>query len=1288
MERVAKVPVWILFPGLDPYLWSEIVLSKIASKIGKPLFADPATTNKEKLSFARVLVEIDVSSEFVDTVVINTPFLGQISQKVVYEWVPFYCTGCGKMGHKIATCKWNKPSETASQSTKPVLATVPPETDPIVVEEQLNEVTQSYDADPFLDGAFTEVPGEDLQETAEISSFLNGEILEAVDIISETDLVLGATSEGVKIGMASILENVDSGCSLLGQRSPVGMPSSSDPSSELHSGCAVLDETRVKEHKASKIIKKKFSNWHVIIHFKVNHHESCSTFHLSIVYGCNDPLDRHRLWTSLVAGSTAEPWLVLGDFNVVRTPSEKLSNTPPVLQDMLDFNDCLASCNLDDLTCIRVDMTWTNKQDSGTRVWSKLDRVLANPGFISSFPNAFGHFQESGISDHSLVLVHVSYEKKVAKRFSFLNSWAGHPDYLQTVKAAWETPLQGSPMYCFFQKLKSVKHALIHFHKQHLSNISQRVQSAKDALVECQHSLVSNPYSDSLIQEERLLIAEYTKLKEHELSILSQRAKIRDIQDPDCSSKYFFAKISERTHQQVIGGIHDHHGKLHMGFSSVSAAFNQYYQDLLGHSSTTIPLDTDFISSGAVINSSDSHSLVREISPAEIRDALFSMDSNSSPGIDGFSAGMSKQANSTVISLIPKKAIPNAVTDYRPISCCTVFYKTVSKILANRLQSILPSIVGAEQAAFIKGRSIFENIMLSQTLVKGYNRAHISPRCMIKVDIRKAFDSLQWSFIANMLSGLGFPQQFIDWVLGCIQTPWGDVPSVAAVNNTLSLFAELSGLHANIEKTNMYFGGVHPDVKEAMLAATGFSDGQFLFRYLGVPLSTSRISVAMFDSLILKIKHSIQHWSSNFLTYAGKVQLINSIIFGMETFWCSCTLLPQEILQRINKLCKDFFWGIMPDGRRMMFKKWKDICLPWDAGGFNIKDLSTWNAALQCRWIYLLAHTTEGSWVSWHQSYILQHQSIWFIQSQDSFSSSLKGILAVRDRLVALAGSITTASSLIKSWYSHGKFHVTAAYSYLREIGNKVGQLQSRGFYVVNRCSLCEIALEDHAHLFFNCSFSKDVWHQLLQWMGMHRAGSCLLTELEHAKIWEYTQLEDGLGWANKYRDFLGLSRDETRAFVDGERVNLLAIAQKFGCAVDPLIPMAFRRRAFGLIMLHLYAFEWHIEVQTCYNKAKFIQIVEHMEQHRSPAWPCERLELVDPPKVPDTYEVRSFISRHRRFATGKKEPFWRQRLSANAGLHVRWALPWLRLTVVTGLSETDRTRHLTLLGLERSTHI
>ncbi|XP_074298706.1 uncharacterized protein LOC141629630 [Silene latifolia] len=309
---------------------------------------------------------------------------------------------------------------------------------------------------------------------------------------------------------------------------------------------------------------------------------------------------------------------------------------------MLDFNDCLATCHLDDLTCIGYDMTLTNKQDPLSRVWSKLDRVLANPCWITLFPNSFAHFQEPGLSDHSPVLVHVSQDKKVVKRFSFMNCWVDHPDYIQTVKDAWISPKKGSPMYYFFEKLKSVNHALTHFHKQHLSNISHRVQSAKIALVECQKNLASNPFSTALIQEERHLIASYSKLREHEFSILSQRAKIKDIQDSDCSSKYFFAKISERTHQQVIGAINDKHGHLHMGFLPVSKAFQDYYQDLLGQSSPVTALDTAFISAGVVVTPSDSLLLTREITPTKIRDALFSMDSNSSLGIDGFSAGFFK----------------------------------------------------------------------------------------------------------------------------------------------------------------------------------------------------------------------------------------------------------------------------------------------------------------------------------------------------------------------------------------------------------------------------------------------------------------------------------------------------------------------------------------------------------------------------------------------------------------------------------------------------------------------
>ncbi|XP_074313958.1 uncharacterized protein LOC141649160 [Silene latifolia] len=148
----------------------------------------------------------------------------------------------------------------------------------------------------------------------------------------------------------------------------------------------------------------------------------------------------------------------------------------------------------------------------------------------------------------SPVIVQVSKDKKIHKRFSFLNSWMDHHDYLAIITAALKTDKQGSPMFSFFDKLKSVKKALYVLHKTDFANISLRFKQAKASLVDCQARLLQEPLSATLIQEEKSKLLDYTTLKDTELNILSQRAKTKHIQGAGCCSKYFFAKISERRH--------------------------------------------------------------------------------------------------------------------------------------------------------------------------------------------------------------------------------------------------------------------------------------------------------------------------------------------------------------------------------------------------------------------------------------------------------------------------------------------------------------------------------------------------------------------------------------------------------------------------------------------------------------------------------------------------------------------------------------------------------------------
>ncbi|KAL9242080.1 hypothetical protein vseg_016116 [Gypsophila vaccaria] len=416
------------------------------------------------------------------------------------------------------------------------------------------------------------------------------------------------------------------------------------------------------------------------------------------------------------------------------------------------------------------------------------------------------------------------------------------------------------------------------------------------------------------------------------------------------------------------------------GQAAVASAFLDYYSHLLDSSSSV----THFPSiPGPSIASDIALGLTQQFSALEIKVALFSIDRNKSPGPDGFTSGfyqdtwpivgsdlckavqsffssgkMLKQVNSTLLTLVPKGPHASSVLDYRPIACCNTIYKVISKCLVARLQNVLPSIVGMEQAAFIKGRDIFDNIHMACELARKYNRKGIFPRAMFKVDIRKAFDSVNWVFLKDALLYYGFPPIFTNWIMQCVSTahfslningqmrgyfpgrrglrqgdplsPYlfvlcieflsrmlrllpcggynfhpkckriglshlvfaddlliflkGDAQSAKAVADCLQHFANYSGLVVNPHKTNAYFGGINDVEQHHILTLTGFALGALPFKYLGLPLHASRLTAPLFQELVATIKSRLQHWSNHWLSYSGRVQLLNSVIMGIQTF--------------------------------------------------------------------------------------------------------------------------------------------------------------------------------------------------------------------------------------------------------------------------------------------------------------------------------------------------------------------------------------------------------------------
>ncbi|CAN1141794.1 Transposon TX1 uncharacterized 149 kDa protein [Linum perenne] len=98
--------------------------------------------------------------------------------------------------------------------------------------------------------------------------------------------------------------------------------------------------------------------------------------------------------------------------------------------------------------------------------------------------------------------------------------------------------------------------------------------------------------------------------------------------------------------------------------------------------------------------------------------------------------------NSLFLALIPKKMNASEMKDFRPISCCNVIYKLISKVIANRMKRVLPSLINRSQSTFVQGRLISDNIMLAHEILRPYGSKNISPRVALKVDLMKAFDSV------------------------------------------------------------------------------------------------------------------------------------------------------------------------------------------------------------------------------------------------------------------------------------------------------------------------------------------------------------------------------------------------------------------------------------------------------------------------------------------------------------------------------------------------------------------
>ncbi|XP_075085145.1 uncharacterized protein LOC142168364 [Nicotiana tabacum] len=320
----------------------------------------------------------------------------------------------------------------------------------------------------------------------------------------------------------------------------------------------------------------------------------------------------------------------------------------------------------------------------------------------------------------------------------------------------------------------------------------------------------------------------------------------------------------------------------------------------------------------------------------------------------------------------------------------------------------------------------------------------------MKLDMQKAYDSIEWPFMEQVLNALAFPDKFVKWVMTCMETvtytvmingnltkpfeakkglrqgdpmspflfvlameyltrslktlnqipdfnyhPKGDIGSIKLLFQCFMEFSNASGLMINKHKISIFFGGVSQADQEEILELLGIQKGE------------------------------------------------------LPTYWAQVFVLPKKITKLIEAMCRSFLWTGEGSISKKALLAWEKVCLPKSAGGFNIMNIAVWNKAAICK---LRGRFGKVSW-----------------------------------RRIVFHNTGCPQWTFILTVAAHGKLYTK-------------DRLHKWGLQVDQKCVLCNQDNETIHHLFFECTYAKALWSALLPWQIIRRPVAGWDEELQWAE--------------------------------------------------------------------------------------------------------------------------------------------------------------------------------------------
>ncbi|XP_043694486.1 uncharacterized protein LOC122645221 [Telopea speciosissima] len=309
------------------------------------------------------------------------------------------------------------------------------------------------------------------------------------------------------------------------------------------------------------------------------------------------------------------------------------------------------------------------------------------------------------------------------------------------------------------------------------SGPAHRLSSCRSDLSLIQFKLQSDPLNPAFAADEKRLSKELSSLSLLEESFLRQKSRSKWLELKDSNSAYFHRTLKARQNSNSNTLLVFPDGTSLTSPTDIKEAASSSFSTLFNPSlPSPSPIPPELIDK--FILPTLFNSLIAIPSDDDISQVILSHKPNKAPGPDGFSMGFFL-SNWDSFKGEVFKAIRSfffkpgqlAQINQTSISLCNLIHKFIAKILANRIKAVIPSLVSPNQSAIISGRSITDNIILYSEIVRGFDRKSHSPTALLKIDLHKAFDSIRWDFICDVLSLMGFPPVFIHWIHAYISSP-------------------------------------------------------------------------------------------------------------------------------------------------------------------------------------------------------------------------------------------------------------------------------------------------------------------------------------------------------------------------------------------------------------------------------------------------------------------------------------------------------------------------------------